>query len=56
MIAQNTNSNNKRNFNNNQRGRNNNYKKSDRQPKVNPNEIKVELLLPADLNEDIIDE
>ena len=56
MIAHNTNFNNRKNFNNNQRGRNNNYKKSDRQSRVNPNEIKVPLLLPADLNEDITNE
>jgi hypothetical protein len=51
-----TNNNPNRNKFNNQRGRNNNYKKSERQPKVNPNELKVALSLPADLNNDIANE
>ena len=55
MSNNNTNQNNRTN---NNRGRNNNYdrKKVNKQPKVNPNEIKAPLYLPADLNENIVNE
>lgn len=53
----NTNRNNNGRNNNNRRGQNNNFnKKVVRQPKVNPNEIKAPLYLPADLNENIVNE
>lgn len=41
---------------NNNGGRNNNRNKVNMQSKVNPNEIKVPLYLPADLNKNIINE
>ena len=53
----NTNRNNNGRNNNNRRGQNNNFnKKVTRQPRVNPNEIKAPLYLPADLNENIVNE
>lgn len=54
--------NNNTNYNNNKRnnrGRNNNFdenRKAIKQPKVNPNEIKLPLYLPADLEENIVNE
>ena len=42
--------NNEKSQNNNRRGYNN--KKANKQPKVNPNEIKIPLCLPVDLNDD----
>lgn len=54
MSKNNTNQNNERN--NNRGGNYNNRKKVAKQPKVNPNEIKAPLYLPADLNENIVNE
>lgn len=60
MSKNNTNQNNNgRNYNNNRKGRNNNFndhKKVVKHPRVNPNEIKVPLYLPANLNENITNE
>lgn len=48
--------NNERNYNN--RGRNNNFndRKVAKQPRVNPNEVKAPLYLPADLDKNILTE
>jgi len=55
MSANNTiKKNNEKNHNN--EGRRNNFSKRDKQPKVNPNEIKLPLYLPADLDEKIANE
>lgn len=57
MSNNNTNQNNNERHHNNRGGHNfNNRKKVNKQPKVNPNEIKVPLYLPADLDENIINE